>query len=61
MFGRPLSSRRGAPDGLAADKNQLARMVALPGPHPQLLSNRAHVVLVFSNDDGSAAQRGGSE
>lgn len=54
MFGRPLFSRRGSPDELAADRNQLARMVALLGPPPpQLLADSGPRALVFFNEDGS--------
>ena len=54
MFGRPLFSRRGAPDELTADKNQLARMVALLGPPPpQLLDDSGPRALEFFNEDGS--------
>jgi serine/threonine-protein kinase SRPK3 len=51
MFGRPLFSRRGA---TAADRNQLARMVALLGPPPsRLLADSGPRVLVFFNEDRS--------
>ena len=54
MFGRPLFSRRGAPDELAADRNQLARMVALLGPPPpQLQADSGPRALVFFNEDRS--------
>lgn len=53
MSGR-LFSRRRAPEELAADKNQLARIVALLGPPPQLLSDSSSRAIVFFNKEGSA-------
>ena len=54
MFGRHLFSRQDAPDELTADKNQLARMVALLGPPPpQLLDDSGPRALEFFNEDGS--------
>jgi len=55
MFGRHLFSRQGAPDEQTADKNQLARIVALFGPPPpQLLADSGPRALEFFNEDGSA-------
>ena len=55
IFGRQLFSRQGAPDELTADKNQLARMVALLGPPPpQLLEDSGPRALEFFDEDGSA-------
>jgi serine/threonine-protein kinase SRPK3 len=55
MFGRRLLSRRDGTDELAADRNQLARMVALLGlPPPQLLTDSGPRALEFFNEDGSA-------
>ena len=55
MFGRHLFSRKGAPDEETADKNQLARMVALLGPPPEaLLADLGPRALKFFNEDGSA-------
>ena len=54
MFGRALLSGRGAPDKLAADRNQLVQMVALLGPPPpQLLADSSPGALLFFNEDGS--------
>ncbi|KXN88038.1 SRSF protein kinase 3 [Leucoagaricus sp. SymC.cos] len=54
IFGRHLFPRHGA-DEQTADKNQLARMVALLGPPPQqLLTNSGEHALLFFNEDGSA-------
>src|SRR5437879_13757033 len=54
MFGRHLFSRRDAPDELTADKNQLARMVALLGPPPpQLLEDSGPRALENFNEDRS--------
>lgn len=50
-----LFSRKGAPDEETADKNQLARMVALLGPPPKaLLADSGPRALEFINEDGSA-------
>ena len=54
-MGRHLFSRKGAPDEMMADKNQLARMVALLGPPPEeLLADSGPRALEFFNEDGSA-------
>ena len=55
MFGRHFFSRKDAPDEQTADKNQLARMVALLGPPPEaLLVDSGTRALDFFNEDGSA-------
>ncbi|KAF8166033.1 kinase-like domain-containing protein [Crassisporium funariophilum] len=55
MFGRQLFPRSGAPDEATADKDQLARMVALLGPPPEaFLADLGPGAHEFFNEDGSA-------
>ncbi|KIM35934.1 hypothetical protein M413DRAFT_78930, partial [Hebeloma cylindrosporum] len=62
MLGRQLFSQHGAPDEETADKNQLARMVALLGPPPgALLADSGPRALNFFNEDGSANRASNSE
>ena len=54
-LGRHLFARKGTPDEMMDDKNQLTRMVALLGPPPEeLLADSGPRALEFFNEDGSA-------